>query len=92
MRVRANTTRRQAPGRRAPRELATRGCRPVPRLYGSGRPAFSPPTVLRGRGRIFPAPARETRTPEFQAGEKAKDMAAIGFGEKCTPQAPPSNG
>jgi hypothetical protein len=29
----------------------TRGCRPVPRVYGSGRPAFSPPTVLRGRGR-----------------------------------------
>ena len=31
---------------------------PVPPVYGSGRPAFSPPTVLRGRGRIFPAPAR----------------------------------
>jgi len=36
---------------------------PVPPVYGSGRPAFSPPTVLRGRGRIFPAPARGTRTP-----------------------------
>ena len=37
---------------------------PVPPVYGSGRPAFSPPTVLRGRGRIFPAPARgEPRTP-----------------------------
>ena len=36
---------------------------PVPPVYGSGRPAFSPPTVLRGRGRIFPAPARGTSTP-----------------------------
>jgi hypothetical protein len=36
---------------------------PVPPLYGSGRPAFSPPTVLRGRGRIFPAPARGTPCP-----------------------------
>ena len=35
---------------------------PVPPVYGSGRPAFSPPTVLRGRGRIFPAPARGTST------------------------------
>jgi hypothetical protein len=47
---------------------------PVPRLYGSGRPAFSPPTVLRGRGKIFPAPARETpapkvdRRPDFSHG------------------------
>jgi hypothetical protein len=36
---------------------------PVPPVYGSGRPAFSPPTVLRGRGRIFPAPARGTPHP-----------------------------
>jgi hypothetical protein len=44
------------------------GSRPVPPLYGSGRPAFSPPTVLRGRGRIFPAPARgEPRTPVNQS-------------------------
>jgi len=35
---------------------------PVPRLYGSGRPAFSPPTVLRGRGRIFPHQRGEPRT------------------------------
>ena len=36
---------------------------PAPPLYGSGRPAFSPPTVLRGRGRIFPAPARGNPAP-----------------------------
>ena len=36
---------------------------PVPPVYGSGRPAFSPPTVLRGRGRIFPAPARGNPAP-----------------------------
>ena len=36
---------------------------PVPPVYGSGRPAFSPPTVQRGRGRIFPVPAREEPAP-----------------------------
>jgi len=35
----------------------------VPRVYGLVGPAVSPPDVLRGRGRIFPAPARGTRTP-----------------------------
>jgi hypothetical protein len=41
-----------------------RGARaPVPPVYGSGRPAFSPPTVLRGRGMIFPAPARGIPAP-----------------------------
>jgi hypothetical protein len=55
-----------------PRELATReqpvasatramrGCRPVPRVYGSGRPAFSPPTVLRGRAIASMDPHRGT--------------------------------
>jgi len=32
-------------------------------VYGLVGPAVSPPDVLRGRGRIFPAPARGTRTP-----------------------------
>jgi hypothetical protein len=40
---------------------------PVPRLYGSGRLAFSPLTVLRGRGRIFPAPARGDPAPRGRA-------------------------
>ena len=35
----------------------------MPRVYGLVGPAVSPPDVLRGRGRIFPAPARGTRTP-----------------------------
>ena len=43
VRVRANTTRRQAPGRRAPRELATRGCRPVPPLVWLRSPRFFTP-------------------------------------------------
>jgi hypothetical protein len=37
---------------------------PDPAAYGLVGPAVSPPDVLRGRGRIFPAPARgEPRTP-----------------------------
>jgi hypothetical protein len=39
------------------------GSRPRAPLYGSGRPAFSPLTVLRGRGGIFPAPARGNPAP-----------------------------
>ena len=65
VRVRANTE--ETAGTRAMSTWRTvqAGARaPVPPVYGSGRPAFSPPTVLRGRGRIFPAPARgEPRAP-----------------------------
>ena len=39
------------------------GSAPVPRAYGLVGPAVSPPDVLRGRGRIFPAPARGTPHP-----------------------------
>ena len=63
-RVRVNNP--ETPSTRAMRTWRTvhAGARaPVPRLYGSGRPAFSPPTVLRGRGRIFPAPAWGTPHP-----------------------------
>ena len=42
---------------------------PCPRAYGLVGPAVSPPYVLRGRGRIFPAPAREIPHPEFGASE-----------------------
>jgi hypothetical protein len=45
---------------------------PEPRVYGSGRPAFSPPTVLRGRGRIFPAPGGEPRTPSLNRSRRAR--------------------
>ena len=65
-RLRANTPRRRAPGRRAPRAVHAGARAPVPPMYGSGRPAFSPPTVLRGRARIFPAPARGTPHLEFE--------------------------
>jgi hypothetical protein len=41
----------------------TRGCRPGPRVYGLAAPVFPPPCVLRGRGRIFPAPARGNPHP-----------------------------
>ena len=41
------------------------GLAPRTPVYGSGRPAFSPPTVLRGRGRIFPAPARGNPHPRM---------------------------
>jgi hypothetical protein len=36
------------------------GSAPRDRAYGLVRPAVSPPDVLLGRGRIFPAPARGT--------------------------------
>jgi len=36
---------------------------PCTRAYGLVGLAVSPPDVLRGRGRIFPVPARGTRTP-----------------------------
>ena len=36
---------------------------PVPRAYGLVGPAVSPPDVLHGRGRIFPAPARGNPAP-----------------------------
>jgi hypothetical protein len=38
---------------------------PVPPVYGSGRPAFSPPTVLRGRGRrsVHPVSWRPPKGP-----------------------------
>ena len=36
---------------------------PCPRAYGLVGPAVSPPNVLRGRGRIFPAPARGNPAP-----------------------------
>ena len=43
---------------------------PVPPVYGSGRPAFSPPTVLRGRGRrsVHPVSWRPPKRPA--AGDK----------------------
>ena len=58
----------------------TPGLAPRTPVYGSGRPAFSPPTVLRGRGRIFPAPARGTPHPEFGRSRRARcvpDRAVI---------------
>src|SRR5262249_60639559 len=43
-----------------------RGCRPGPPVCGLPAPVFPPPCVLRGRGRIFPAPARgNPRTPSL---------------------------
>ena len=50
---------------RTRRTACTRGCRPGPRVYGLAAPVFPPPCVLRGRGRIFPAPARGTPRPEL---------------------------
>ena len=71
-------------------ENGPRGARaPVPRLYGSGRPAFSPPTVLRGRGRIFPAPARGNPAPrdkEHASGRASgsrMDRAEQTPGQRC---------
>jgi hypothetical protein len=55
---------------------------PVPSVYGSGRPAFSPPTVLRGRGKIFPAPARGNPAPH---GGRAINLTLINLG--CMPAA-----
>ena len=46
------------------------GSRPRPPVYGSGRPAFSPPTVLRGRGQDLPCTsAGGTPHPEFESAE-----------------------
>jgi hypothetical protein len=43
---------------------------PVPPVYGSGRPAFSPPTVLRGRGRISVHPVSWRPPKRPAAGDK----------------------
>ena len=40
-----------------------------PRAYGLVGPAVSPPDVLRGRGRIFPTPARGNPAPELGSFE-----------------------
>jgi hypothetical protein len=47
----------------------TLGCRRPSMAKNLVGPAVSPPDVLRGRGRIFPAPAREIPHPEFGASE-----------------------
>jgi hypothetical protein len=62
-RIRANTGDDEHQG---DEDLENRHAGLAPRtpVYGSGRPAFSPPTVLRGRGRIFPAPARGNPAPQ----------------------------
>ena len=63
-RVRANTEETSSTRATSTWRTVHAGARaPVPPVYGSGRPAFSPPTVLRGRGRIFPAPARGNPAP-----------------------------
>ena len=67
-RIRAYTERRRAPGRRALENGPRGGSRPRAPLVWLRSPRFFTPTVLRGRGRIFPAPARgEPRTPVNQS-------------------------
>src|SRR5580693_5635796 len=52
---------------------------PDPAAYGSGRPAVSPPTVLRGRGRIFPAPARGNPHPGCREQQNAGPALTSAF-------------
>jgi hypothetical protein len=62
-RVRANVEDAEHQGDEDP-ENRHAGLAPGPRVWLRSS-AFSPPTVLRGRGRIFPAPARENPAPQF---------------------------
>ena len=69
--------RRRAPGRRGPRGLsrAPGAAAPDPDAYGlRSPPLFQPLTVLRGRGRIFPAPARGTPHPELGRSRHARSV------------------
>jgi hypothetical protein len=69
-------------GTRATRtwRTVTPGLAPRTPVYGSGRPAFPPPTVLRGRGRIFPAPPRGPHRvrPARQFAESAPPQRSTG--------------
>jgi len=76
---------------RTRRTARTRGCRPGPRVYGLAAPVFPPPCVLRGRGRIFPAPARGTPHPEFERSQRARyvpDRPVSGGNSRSLPESP----
>jgi hypothetical protein len=53
------------------------GALPCARAYGLVVPAVSPPDVLRGRGRIFPAPARGNPAPRAIRPGTQRSITAI---------------
>ena len=64
------------------------GCRPDPAAYRLRSTRFSTPTVLRGRGRIFPAP----RVRSFKACPQRADEVVYRRSSRLLPGQPPDTG